>query len=273
MRSVFPHLLLFFLTVASTLFVGGVIYSASLLSILLAHEMGHYLASRYHGVKATLPYFIPFPLPPFGTLGAVIRTKSPIPHRRALLDIGAAGPLSGLCVAIPAIVVGLLHSRVVDVSQIPKETIRLGNPPLFAFIQRLTLGELPSSKDVILHPIAYAGWVGLFVTALNLLPAGQLDGGHIVYSLFGRYSRIIFRMTILTAILICLIYNFGWLLLVVLLLFIGYRHPPPLDDFTPLDGKRRFVGAITLAIFFLSFTPVPFPSWAMGLKDILWGVR
>jgi membrane-associated protease RseP (regulator of RpoE activity) len=269
MKSWWPNLVLFVLTIGSTLFIGGPIYSVAILSILVAHEMGHYLASRKYGVPTSLPYFIPLPLPPFGTFGAVIRTKARIPHRKALFDIGSWGPFCGLALAIPAVAVGLLLSDVVAVSQFADHTMSLGNSPLFSLVQRIVLGDLPSDKDVILHPIAYAGWVGLFITSLNLLPAGQLDGGHIIYALFGRYSQIIFRLTLLGITFICLIYNLGWLLLVILLFFIGYRHPPPLEDRTPLDWRRKVAGGLAFLIFFTAFTPVPFPTLAVGLPEVL----
>jgi len=269
MRGIFLHLFLFVLTVLSTLLVGGVVYSATLLSILLAHEMGHYLISRRHRVRASLPYFIPFPFPPFGTLGAVIKTRSPIPDRKALFDIGVAGPLAGLCLAVPAIGIGLMRSEVVEVAALPKESLVLGNPPLFALLQRLLVGQLPEGYDLLLHPMAYAGWVGLFVTALNLLPVGQLDGGHVIYALFGRLSPYIFKLTMAGIVILCLIFNLGWLVLVLLLLAIGYRHPPPLDDLTPLGPWRKVLGVATMAVFFASFTPVPFPTWSVGLKDLL----
>lgn len=269
MKSWWRNLVLFVLTVGSTLLIGGPIYSIAILSILVAHEMGHYLASRKYGVPSSLPYFIPLPLPPFGTLGAIIRTKGPIPHRKALFDIGAWGPFFGLALAIPAVIVGFLLSEVVDASQLPAQGMSLGNSPLFSLLQRIVLGNLPSDSDVVLHPIAYAGWVGLFITSLNLLPAGQLDGGHIIYALFGRHSTIIFRLTLLGITLICLIYNLGWLLLVILLLFIGYRHPPPLEDRTPLDWRRKIAGGLAFLIFFTAFTPIPFPTLAVRLPEVL----
>jgi membrane-associated protease RseP (regulator of RpoE activity) len=268
MKSFWPNLVLFVLTVGSTLLIGGPIYSLSILSILVAHEMGHYLASRKYGVASSLPYFIPFPLPPFGTLGAFIKSKGPIPHRKALFDIGSWGPFFGLALAIPAVVVGFILSEVVDVSQLPAHTMSLGNSPLLSLLQRIALGDLPPDTDVILHPIAYAGWVGLFITALNLLPAGQLDGGHIIYALFGPHSKIIFRLTLLGITLICLIYNLGWLLLVILLLFIGYRHPPPLEDHTTLDWRRKVAGGLAFLVFFTAFTPIPFPTLAVGLREV-----
>jgi len=269
MRSLAPHLVLFLLTILSTFIIGGPVYSLAILSILVAHEMGHYLVSRKYGVPSSLPYFIPFPLPPFGTLGAVIRTKGTIPHRKALFDIGSAGPLCGLALAIPAVVIGFLLSEVVDVSKLPEQTTSLGNSPLLSLLQRLVLGDLPPSSDVVLHPIGYAGWVGLFITSLNLLPTGQLDGGHIIYALFGRHSKIIFRLTLVAITLISLIYNVGWLLLVIILLFIGYKHPPPLDDITPLDWRRKAAGVLAFVIFFIAFTPIPFPGLSVGLKEVL----
>jgi len=270
MKPLWPNVVLFLLTIGSTLLIGGPIYSLSILAILVAHETGHYLASRKYGVPSSLPYFIPFPFIPFGTLGAVIRTKGPIPHRRALFDIGSWGPLFGLALAIPAVVVGFLLSDVVDASQLPAHGMMpLGNSPLLSLLQRIVLGTLPSNTDVALHPIAYAGWVGLFITSLNLLPAGQLDGGHIIYALFGPHAKIIFRLTLLGITLICLIYNLGWLLLVILLLFIGYRHPPPLDDYTPLDWRRKVAGGFAFLIFFTAFTPIPFPTYAVGLREVL----
>jgi membrane-associated protease RseP (regulator of RpoE activity) len=268
MKSLWPNVLLFVLTVGSTLLVGGPIYSLSVLTILVTHEMGHYLASRKYGVPSSLPYFIPFPLPPFGTLGAVIRSKGQIPHRKALFDIGSWGPLFGLALAIPAVVGGLLLSDVMDVSQLPAHGMSLGNSPLFLLLQRVVLGDLPPGTDVVLHPIAYAGWVGLFITSLNLLPAGQLDGGHIIYALFGPHSKIIFRLTLVGITLICLIYNIGWLLLVVVLFFIGYRHPPPVEDYTPVDWRRKFVGSFAFIVFFAAFTPIPFPTFAVGLSEV-----
>jgi membrane-associated protease RseP (regulator of RpoE activity) len=269
MRSVLPNVVLFLLTIISTLLIGGFIYSISILSILVAHEMGHYLASRKYGVPSSLPYFLPFPLPPFGTLGAVIRSKGPIPHRKALFDIGSWGPLFGLALAIPAVIVGFLLSEVANVSQFPTNSTSLGDSPLLLLLQRIAVGALPPNTDVVLHPIAYAGWVGLFITSLNLLPTGQLDGGHIIYALFGRHSKIIFRLTLLGITLICLIYNLGWLLLVIILWIIGYRHPPPLDDLTPLDWRRKVLGGFAFLIFFTAFTPIPFPTLAVGIREVL----
>ena len=268
MRRYIIHLVLFILTLLSTWLTGGPGYSISIMLILLGHELGHYFMSRRNGMKATLPFFLPFPFSPFGTLGAVIRMKSTIPSRRALFDTGAAGPLTSLCLSIPAIVIGLRLSEVGPVSQIREGTIRLADPLLFAFIQKLVLGRVPENYDVILHPIGYAGWVGLFVTALNLLPIGQLDGGHIAYALFGRRSRTIFFVTIAIMAFITVFYNPGWFLLLLLLIIFGFRHPAPLDDQIPLDTKRKVIGGVAFLAFFLSFTPAPFPEFVGEFKDL-----
>jgi membrane-associated protease RseP (regulator of RpoE activity) len=253
------HALLFVLTVASTYFVGGFAYSASVITILLAHEMGHYLMSRKYGVHATLPYFIPLPLPPFGTLGAIIKMKGAIINKKALFDIGIAGPLSGFVVAIPFIVFGIKMSSIQFVTP-QMSAFKLGDPILFKILQWLLIGDIPYGSDLVLHPLAYAGWVGLFVTALNLLPIGQLDGGHIIYAVFGDKSKWIFAGSITLLAALTIFYNPGWLLLVILLLIFGMRHPEPLDMETGLDGKRKFLALVMLLIFLLSFTLSPFPE-------------
>jgi membrane-associated protease RseP (regulator of RpoE activity) len=268
MRRLWIHILLFVLTVASTLIVGGPAYSITIILILLGHEMGHYFMSRKYGLAATLPFFLPFPFPPFGTLGAVIRMHGTLASRKALFDTGVAGPLTGLCLSILAIVIGLRLSQIIPVSQVREEMLRLGDPLLFSFIQRLVLGEVPETHDILLHPIAYAGWVGLFVTALNLLPIGQLDGGHVAYALFGRRSRLIFLIAVTFMAFITVFINPGWFLLLILIILFGFRHPPPLDDQTPLDKTRTFIGGLTFLVFFLSFTPAPFPQFVDEFKQL-----
>lgn len=268
MRRTWIHILLFILTVASTWFTGGPTYSIAVILILLGHELGHYFMSRSYGMSATLPFFLPFPLPPFGTLGAVIRMKSSVPSRKALFDTGVAGPLASFCLSIPAIAIGLKLSELVPASPLKGEG-RLAEPLLFSLIQRVVLGEVPDGYDILLHPIGYAGWVGLFVTALNLLPVGQLDGGHVVYAVFGKRSRAIFFITISVMVFITLFYNPGWFLLLILIILFGFRHPPPLDDETPLDGKRKVLAGITLLAFVFSFTAVPFPGLMEDLKQII----
>ncbi len=275
-RRLFPeatarHLIFFVLTCLSTYFVGGFWYSVCLMSILTAHEMGHYLTSIKYDISATPPFFIPFPLPPFGTFGAIIKMKSPMRNRQVLFDIGFTGPLYGLLVSIPVIAVGLKLSRIVDVGNLAKpEFLALGDSLLFSGIQYLVLGPIPEGKDVLLHPVAFAGWVGLFVTALNLLPMGQLDGGHVVYAVFGkRKAETIFNLVVAVMTVIILFINPGWFLLLALILLFGFKHPPPLDDQTPLDSTRKIIGVLTLVVFILSFTPVPFPVEIHRLKESL----
>jgi len=269
MRGKALNILLFALTVLSTYLIGGFWYSLSLTTILLAHEMGHFVMSRRHGVPASLPYFLPVPLPPFGTFGAIIKMQGRISSRRALFDIGVAGPLMGLFFTVPAIIIGLLLSESVLLAKAKDTFFHLGDSLLFILVEKLVLGDLPEGYDLCLHPIAYAGWVGLFVTALNLLPVGQLDGGHIVYALFGRKSKIIFGLTIMLWAGISFFFYVGWTLMIVLVLLFGFRHPPPLDDVTPLDVKRKILGGVVFSLFILSFTPVPFTQAPGGIRDIL----
>ena len=260
---IFPHnkpyvnIVLILLTIGSTYLVGGPWYCIAIMTILLSHEMGHYLMCRKYGVHATLPFVIPMPFTFFGTMGAVIVMKSPIPSRKALFDIGVAGPLAGLIVAIPAIYYGIQHSEIVEISELSKSTIYLGESLLFKWVSNLAIGPLSEGYDVNIHPLAYAGWTGLFVTALNLLPIGQLDGGHVMYALFGPNAKRIFNVS-LAGFAVCTFYFPGWALLFALLLFFGYKHPPPLDDFTPLDLRRKLIGVLAFVIFITSFTPVPF---------------
>ena len=273
MRGKSLNILLFALTVFSTYLIGGFWYSLSLITILLAHEMGHFFMSRRHGVQASMPYFLPVPIPPFGTFGAIIKMKGRMSSRRALFDIGVAGPLMGLLITLPAIIIGLLLSDQV-LTEKAEEGLRLGESLLFVLVEKAVLGDLPEGYDLCLHPVAYAGWVGLFVTALNLLPVGQLDGGHIAYALFGRKSRIVFGLTVIFLMGITIFFYMGWTLMIVLVLLFGFRHPPPLDDVTPLDLRRKILGGVVFFLFILSFTPVPFLQvqggiGIGGIKDIL----
>jgi membrane-associated protease RseP (regulator of RpoE activity) len=268
MRQNIIHVVLFILTVISTLLVGGPAYSVTIMLILLGHEMGHYFMSQRYGIRATLPYFLPFPFSPFGTFGAVIRMGGSLTSRKALFDTGIAGPMISLLLSIPAIVIGLQLSEVIPTSQIKEGALRLGDPVLFSFVQRLVIGSVPENHDILLHPIGYAGWVGLFVTALNLLPIGQLDGGHIAYALFGKKSKAIFFIAIAVMAFITIFYNPGWFLLLILVILFGFRHPAPLDDQTRLDGKRKLLGGFAFLAFFLSFTPAPFPEFVEEIKQV-----
>lgn len=273
-RKRFPwvNLLLFVLTVFTTLLAGtlqqglnvfqhpadlvrGIPFSFTLMAILLTHEMGHYLTSRYHGVGATLPYFIPAPSI-IGTFGAFIRMTSPIYNKRALLDIGASGPIAGFVVAVVAVAVGLRFSTVVETTTM--EGMKLGTPLIFSFISNIVIGPIPDHYDVLLHPIAFAGWIGMFVTALNLIPIGQLDGGHVVYAVFGRRHRTISLIMIPTLILLGMFGWPGWYIWAVLPLIFGINHPPVMDSDSPLDRNRQIIGWISLALFALTFTPTPF---------------
>lgn len=263
-QKIWFHLLLFILTIGTTFFVGlgngfqgGLYYSGSLIGILLAHEMGHFLMAKRHHVAATLPYFIPIPLPPFGTMGAVIKMSGRIPNRRALFDVGVSGPLAGLIIILPVIFWGVRLSEIVDKATLGEDVLTLGDSILFNLVSRISIGSIPPDKDLMLHPMAYAGWVGLFVTALNLLPISQLDGGHIIYALFGKKSRIISNFFYCGLIFVFLFYSAGWLLLVILLA-IFRTHPPTLNNHLILDRRRKLLGIFTLILFFLAFTPVPF---------------
>lgn len=268
------HILLFVATIFSTWLVGlgnGVIdafwYSGGIMTILLFHEMGHYLMAKRYGIQATLPYFIPLPLPPFGTMGAVIKMGGSIPNRRALFDVGAAGPFAGLLIIIPAIIAGLNMSQIVVLEELDVGSISLGDSLLFRFLAHLVFGSLQEGQDILLHPLAFAGWTGLLITAINLLPVGQLDGGHILYALFHRKSRIVAWVMYAAFLFICLFYYFGWFLLLVLLA-IFRKHPPTANDWLPLDIKRQVLGALALILFVLAVTPVPF-GFGKGLIPMI----
>ncbi len=250
------HLVLFVLTVASTWWTQGFLYSLCLLTILTAHEFGHYFAARYYRVKATLPYFIPSPFL-LGTLGAVIRMSPYIPNRRALFDIAAAGPIAGLVVAIPVSIAGLAFSVLAPSSVDLESGFSFGLPLLFQFFAQVILGSPAENEVLVMNSVAFAGWVGLFVTALNLLPISQLDGGHINYAIFGRRSRLIAFVTFITLATVTVLQGFHYSLILVLLWFMGIGHPPTLNDGVDLGKTRRIIGAVLLVVFILCFTPVP----------------
>ena len=243
----------------------GVPYALTLLTILGVHEMGHYVMAKRHKADVTLPYFIPMPFG-LGTMGALIRLKSPIKNRRQLFDIGVAGPLAGLAVAIPLLIIGLSLSPVEFVGR-PIAGGQEGNSILYAVLKFITKGQwLPGGGyDVMINAIAFPAWFGLIVTMINLLPIGQLDGGHVIFAMFGRaqWKVAVVAEIILLGLGVYLAFTTGqflnvWLLWAVLVQVFGLRHPPPLDDLTPLDRKRKLIGWATIAIFFLIFTPLPF---------------
>lgn len=273
-RFPFIHLILFVATLFTTSLAGafqagadplsdpktlllGLPFSVTLLSILLSHEMGHYLLAHHHGVRASLPYFIPGPPLLVGTFGAFIRMKSSPANRRALFDVGAAGPWAGALLAIPAVIVGLSLSEVRPLNPLDEGGLILGDSFLFSALTRLILGVSADDVSIVLHPIALAGWFGLFVTFLNLLPVGQLDGGHITYSLFGRSHRWISRLALVGILFLGFQGWEGWFFWVAMLALLGLDHPPTLDLTSPLDPRRRFYAWSTIALFALTFMPVP----------------
>ena len=236
----------------------GLPFAGTLLGILVTHEFGHYLFSRIHRVPASLPLFIPGPPHFIGTFGAVIRMRSPILSRRALFDIGVAGPIAGFVVAVVALVIGLSLSKVVTNEAV--YGLHLGEPLLLQFVSWLVLGPLPQGYDVVLHPVGFAAWFGLFVTSLNLIPIGQLDGGHVAYALWGPRQR-----TVALAMLpILMVLGFmpggwpGWFLWAGMAGLVGLGHPPVRDPRAALGRTRIWVGWGALAIFALTFAPIPF---------------
>ena len=266
------HGLLFFATILTTLLVGslreggdpltfsselllGVPFSASIMLILLIHELGHYFAARHHGMDVSLPFFIPLP-PPFifGTGGALIKMRSPMFSRRTLLDVGSAGPIAGFLVSMPIVILGLMSSSWVDAA--PGYYIT-GNSLLFNWLSRLVLGPPAGGQLLQLSSMAFAGWIGLFVTALNLMPIGQLDGGHIAYALFGRRHDYIAYSFFLLMLVMGLFWP-GWIFMAFLILvLIRVKHPSIIDEEIQLDRKRKLLGGATILIFILTFMPVP----------------
>ena len=269
------HIILFLLTVITTVIAGsmmaggnpfanlsdwgkGVSFSFALMMILGCHESGHYFLARKHKVDASLPYFIPAPTF-IGTFGAFIKVRAPIQHRIALLEIGAAGPIAGFIVAVPALVWGLRHSQVIET--ISSSGIKLGDSILMKLLTLSLFPDLGSTEDVILHPVAFAGWIGLLVTMLNLLPIGQLDGGHIAYALLGERFNILAKYVLLLLIPMSY-FSLNWLVwgLLILLLMRTTKHPPIYNIEDPLTNREKWIGATSLAIFILCFIPAPFPS-------------
>lgn len=241
------------------LIIRGFWYSGTILAILGCHELGHYFACRYYDVDASLPYFLPVSLTIAGTLGAFIRIREPIPSKRMLFDIGIAGPIAGFLVAVPALFMGVAMSHVV---RLPNEFTgwELGEPLLFKFAAWLLWGTTPDGYSINLHPMAFAAWFGLLATALNLFPIGQLDGGHISYAVLGRRSTYVTLVMIGVSLALTYAYT-SWLvwtvLLIVMLVLFGPRHPRVFDEHVPLDRARNILALFALAMFILCFTPAP----------------
>ncbi len=300
------NILFFFLTVISVTFAGalftsnnyipvdlsgwtdfmisGLPFAISLMAILVCHEFGHYLAGRYHKTAVTLPFFIPFPLSYFGTMGAFIQLKEPPKNRRILLDIGIAGPLAGLAVAIPVLLLGIYLSPVARLPMtLPAGQIFEGNSLLYLLMKLIVKGQLlpqpltyaglnpiiywiryfftgaplpAGGLDINISPIAWAGWAGLLVTSLNLIPAGQLDGGHIMYVLLGKRSTRLLPFILVALVLLGFAWS-GWWLWAALIFLLGRAHAEPLDQITPLDPKRRLLAIFGVLLFIFVFIPVP----------------
>jgi membrane-associated protease RseP (regulator of RpoE activity) len=245
--------------------VHGLWYSVPVLLILGAHEFGHYALCRFHNVDATLPYFIP--APPFllitGTLGAVIRIREAFPSKRVLFDIGVAGPIAGFVALVPLLYWGISLSQLVPVSH-GDGMIYFGEPLLYKAMAHLHFGPIPAGYDVSIHPMAFAAWWGMLATALNLMPFGQLDGGHVVYSLVGRRAAMVSVAT-LAAAAVLTTRSLSWIsmmvMMVVMAVFLGLHHPRVIDEDTPLDPSRRMVAILALVMFALCFTPVPIQTF------------
>jgi membrane-associated protease RseP (regulator of RpoE activity) len=247
------------------LLVRGLWYSLSILAILGAHEMGHYWFCRRYDVDATLPFFIPAPLPLTGTLGAVIRIREPFPTRKVLFDIGVAGPIAGFVTLLPLLFIGMMLSRVTSE---PTEGggFLLGIPLLFDWAGKFVFGELPSGQTVSLHPMVFAAWFGMLATAINLLPFGQLDGGHITYATLGRWSTPLSLLTVAAAIAMTFVsrsWIFMTVMMVLMLLILGPRHPRVINEYEPLGKARVGVAILALVILVLCFTPAPLEPYEL----------
>ncbi len=243
----------------------GLPYALAILLILGAHEMGHYLMMRHYRTASSLPYFIPaFGISPFGTFGAAILLRQPLRNRKVLFDVGAAGPLAGFVVAVPILLYGLATSPVIATDG---TGLVEGNSVFYALAKLLVFGQfLPNGEvDVMVNQWAWAGWTGLFVTALNLIPLGQLDGGHVIYSLFGDWARRLYLPLLTMLAFLTLFVSSVWLLFALLLAALGRTYAVPLDNVTPLDDRRQKLAMLTLALFGLLFVPVPLAQ--AGVND------
>jgi membrane-associated protease RseP (regulator of RpoE activity) len=248
-------------------YLHGLWYSLTILAILGCHEMGHYIACLRYGVVATRPYFLPAPVLLTGTLGAFIRIKSRIPNKTALFDIGIAGPLAGFVVAVPALFLGLMLSRVDHLPPDQSGLVELGEPLLFKFAAWVIWGPVAEGYSINMHPMAFAAWFGLLATALNLFPIAQLDGGHISYAVLGTRSTIV--TIVMVGVAIALAFSssswIAWTVLLLVMIFtLGPRHPPTLYDDEPLDKGRVLLAAVAMIILVLCFTPAPIGPFLGG---------
>ena len=238
---------------------GGLKYSIALMTILGAHEMGHFLQARRYGVPASWPWFIPMPLSPLGTMGAVIVQSSGYADRKQMFDIGITGPLAGLIIAIPVTIWGLQDSHIENIEAF-RGGMALGNPPLLQWLAEWHFGKpLLANQDFALTPLLYAGWVGILITALNLIPIGQLDGGHVLYGLIRRRAHKVAVLLLWSAVIWTISTgNWSYSVMIFLMLTMGARHPPTRDDSVPLGIVRTMLGWLTLSFVLIGFTPTPF---------------
>jgi membrane-associated protease RseP (regulator of RpoE activity) len=265
-------LALFAATTASAYLTGGATLAAAVMAILLAHEMGHFVACRVHRVACTWPYFLPAPfLDPFaGTLGAVMAIRDRFPNRRVLFDVGVAGPLAGMAVCLPVLFLGIHEASVLATTTAVDDSfsLSLGEPLLLTLAIRWIHGPLADGATVLLGPLGIAAWFGLLLTGLNLIPIGQFDGGHILYALLPRHAHRLAHL----AWWVCLglaVLGPHWLVWALMTRALGRRHPPTLDDGTPLDPWRVLVGIVALAVFILTLIPQPIlHSWPMLYRDL-----
>lgn len=237
-------------------FLRGWVFSVPLMSVLVVHEMGHYLTARRRLLDVTPPYFIPA-IPPLGTFGAFIKIRSPIPDKKVLIEVGAWGPIAGAIVAIPLLMVGLFLSEIRPATG-TSEGFALGSSIILELLCLIRFGQFSFNAEILLHPTAMAAWFGLFVTAMNLLPIGQLDGGHVIYALFGRSRAWLISLVVLGCLIPLGIFLWpGWLVFGLLSVILGLKHPPPLNPDVPLDKGGRVLGWAAILLFILSFIPVP----------------
>jgi len=256
------------------LFPLGALYAAALMIILVGHELGHFLTCRHYGVPATWPFFLPGP-PYLGTFGAFIKIKARITRKRQLFDIGANGPLAGFVLASLALVIGLAYSRVSAYAP-TGDVITFGDPLLFKLLSALFFGRIPEGSALVLHPVAFAGWAGLLVTSINLIPISQLDGGHIAYAILGRRARLLSRVLVGVLAVMGFFFSPGWLVFGAVILFFDFKfklrlkHPPVDDEDAPLDRGRRIRTVLIVLVFILSFIPDPVKGvslWSL-FKDL-----
>lgn len=238
-----------------TVLMGMLTFTLPLMTILGVHELAHFFMARRRKVAASMPFFIPS-IPPLGTFGAFISLRDPIPNKKSLMEIGVAGPIAGLLMAIPFGIIGLMltnsEARVVPLNVGSEGVMGISFPLLYMWLEQL----VPLTGDYLMHPTAFAAWVGFLVTALNLLPVGQLDGGHVARALLGARAKYLSWVTVAILVAIGFFYT-GWLLFALLILFLGARHPPPLNDITPLDMKRKVIGVLAFVMLVVAFVPIP----------------